>query len=137
MRNRSPKGAGKKDGHSADHYTRLAEDFGFARSGYRAIDEGRPMSRIRFLLQPLSLLIISLIALVIVSGLQLWRHGVFDPIFGPKSATVAKGPKRWMLNGRATRVGDDRVVEIDEPDIDRGPPPPPEGDVVPVQEPKQ
>jgi hypothetical protein len=135
MRNRSPKGESKKDGHSADHYSRLADDFGYVRGAYRAIDEGRPMSRLRFFLQPLSLFIISLVALVLLCGVQLYRMGMFDPIFGPKSATVANGPKRWMLNGKAQRVADDRIVVVDEPDIDRGPTPEPEGDVVPVREP--
>ncbi len=125
MRNRSPKGAGNGKGHSAEHYTRLAEEFGFARSGYRAIDEGRPMSRIRFLLQPLSLFIMSLTALVLVCGIQLWRMGMFDPLFAAKSAVVDKAPKRWLLNGRATRVADDRNVETGEPEAAFSDKPPP------------
>jgi hypothetical protein len=125
MRNRSAKGASEEDGHSADHYTRLAEDFGFARSGYRAIDEGRPMSRIRFLLQPLSLFVMSLTALVLVCGLQLWRMGMFDPLFAAKSAVVDKAPKRWLLNGRATRVSDDRIVPTGEPEAAFSDKPPP------------
>lgn len=134
MAKRAPKGADKKNGRATEHYTRLAEDFGYARRGYRAIDEGRAKSRFRFLLQPLSLFITSLIALVLVCGVQLYRMGMFDAILGPKSATVAKGPKRWMLNGHARRVADDRSVEVDEPDIDRGPPPIEEGVVEPVKD---
>lgn len=125
MRNRSPKGESKKDRHSADHYSRLADDFGYVRGAYRAIDEGRPMSRIRLLLQPLSLFIISLIALVLVCGLQLWRMGMFDPLFAAKSAMVDKAPKRWLLNGRATRVADDRIVQIGEPEAAFSDKPPP------------
>ena len=134
MANRSPKGATKKGSRAAEHYTRLADDFGFARGGYRAIDEGRAMSRMRFFLQPLSLFIMALIALVLLSGVQLYRVGMFDAIFGPKSAAVPAGPKRWLLNGHARRVADDRMVNGDEPDVDRGPPPEPEGVVEPVKD---
>jgi hypothetical protein len=112
MGNRSPKGKGRP----AEHYSSLATEFGYSRGSYRAIDEGRPMSRTRLLLQPLSLFIMSLIALVLVCALQLWRMGTFDPIFGAKSAVIDKSSKRWLLNGRAARVSDDRVVAVDEPD---------------------
>ncbi len=112
MRKRSPKG---KD-QPVEHYTSLAAEFGYSRGSYRSIDEGRPISRIRLLLQPLSLFIMSLMALVLVCALQLWRMGTFDPIFGAKSAVMDKSSKRWLLNGRAARVTDDRVVEVDDPD---------------------
>lgn len=74
------------------------------------------MSRTRFLLQPLSLFILSLLTLVLVCGVQLWRMGTFDGIFGAKSAVVDKSSKRWMLNGRAPRVADDRVAGAEESD---------------------
>ena len=73
-------------------------------------------------MQPLSLFILSLIALVVVSGIQLWRLGMFDSVFGPKSAQVEKGSKRWMASGRSPRPAADAVA-AEEPDIDRGPPP--------------
>jgi hypothetical protein len=106
-----------------EHYTRLADEFGMPRGGhYTASDDGRPMTGARFWLQPVTLFILSLLALVVVGGAQLWRMGLFDPIFGPKSAQMDKGSKRWMANGRSARPAAD-VVEVDEPDIDRGPPP--------------
>ena len=134
MANRSPKGANKKDGGAVEHYTRLADDFGYARGGYRAIDDGRGMSRLRFFLQPLSLFIMALVALVFLCGIQLYRMGTFDAIFGPKSATIAMGERRWQLNGHAKRATDDHVVNMDEPDVDRGPPQAPEGVVEPLKD---
>jgi hypothetical protein len=114
MRKRSPKG---KD-QPVEHYTSLAAEFGYSRGAYRAIDAGRPMSRTRLLLQPLSLFILSLLALVLVCGVQLWRMGTFDVIFGAKSAVVDRSSKRWMLNGRAARIADDRVTGVEAPDTD-------------------
>ncbi len=114
MRNRTPKRANKRGADPAEHYTRLADDFGFSRGAYRAVDDGRPSGHI--LLQPLSLFILSLVALVLVCGVQLWRMGTFDAVFGSQSAVVDKSSKRWMLNGRAARVSDDRVADAEEPD---------------------
>ena len=123
MRNRSLKRDSEPQADPADHYTRLADEFGSPRRGrYTAVDEGRPMTGARFWLQPLTLFILSLLALIVVGGLQLWRMGILDPIFGPKSAIAAKASKRWMANGRAAPVADDRVIDGEEPDIDRGPP---------------
>ena len=113
MRNRTPKRANKRGADPAEHYTRLADDFGFSRGAYRAVDDGRPSGHI--LLQPLSLFILSLLALVLVCGVQLWRMGTFDVIFGNKSAVVDHSSKRWMLNGRSARVADDRVTDVEEP----------------------
>lgn len=123
MRRRSPKRDRDLKPDPTAHYTRLADEFGMPRGGhYTASDNGRPMTGARFWLQPVTLFILSLLALVVVGGTQLWRMGVFDPIFGPKSAQTDKSSKRWMANGRAVRPAAD-VVEVDEPDIDRGPAP--------------
>lgn len=119
MRHRSPNRASSLEADPVEHYTRLAEEFGHPRRGhYRARDEGRPVGPGKLLLQPLSLFIIALMALVIVSGVQLWRVGMFDSIFGSKSAVLDNGPKRWMLNGRAARVPDDRTADADEPEAE-------------------
>ena len=128
MRKRSPQRGRDLKPDPTEHYTRLADEFGMPRGGrYTASDDGRPMTGARFWLQPVTLFILSLLALVVVGGAQLWRIGLFDPIFGPKSAQMEKGSKRWMANGRSARPAAD-VVNVDEPDIDRGPPPEPEDD---------
>ena len=120
---RSPKRASKPKADPPDHYSRLADDFGYTRHGqYRGSDDGRPMTGSRFWLQPLTLFILSLLALVLVCALQLWRMGTFDAVFGARSAQVDPSSKRWMLNGRSARTADDRVRNPQEPDIDRGPP---------------
>lgn len=124
MRKSSPQRARDPKPDPTEHYTRLADEFGMPRGGrYTATDDGRPMTGARFWLQPVTLFILSLLALVVVGGAQLWRMGLFDPIFGAKSAQVEKGSKRWLLNGGSARPAPD-VVNVDEPDVDQGPPPP-------------
>lgn len=123
MRNRGSKRARDLKPDPTEHYTRLADEFGVPRGGhYTASDDGRPLTGARFWLQPVTLFILSLLALVVVGGAQLWRMGLFDPVFGPKSAQVEKGSKRWMVNGRSARPAAE-VVNTEEPDIDRVPPP--------------
>ncbi len=123
MRNHAPKRKSKAKADPANHYSRLADDFGYTRRGqYRGSDAGRLMTGRRFWLQPLTLFILSLLALVLVCGLQLWRMGTFDAVFGPKSAQIDRSSKRWMLNGRSPRAADDHTAKNEEPDIDRGPP---------------
>ncbi len=126
MRNRSDKGTGKR-GHAVEHYTRLAEEFGFSRGPYRTPDDRRTPGGQHMLLQPLSLFIMSLIALVLVCAVQLWRMGTFDSVFGARSAVVEKGSKRWLLGGHARRVRDDRKAAPAKPEaaFDDDPPPPP------------
>ena len=122
MRSRSPKRASDLKPDPAEHYTRLADEFGMPRGGrYTMTDDGRPITGARFWLQPLTLFILSLIALVAVCAVQFWRLGVFDPIFGPKGALVDTSSKRWILNGRSARPA--TVSALAEPDIDRGPAP--------------
>jgi hypothetical protein len=124
MRNRSPKRASELKPDPAAHYNRLADEFGMPRGGtYHARDAGRPMTGRHFWLQPLTLFILSLLALVLVSSLQLWRLGWFSVLFGAKSAEVDRSSKRWLLNGRSARTADDRTLNAPEPDIDRGPAP--------------
>jgi Co/Zn/Cd efflux system component len=116
MRNRSPKRASELEADPVEHYTRLADDFGYSRH-YRSRDDGRQHNSRRLMLEPLSLFIFAVLALLAVIATQMWQWGVFDPIFGSKSAVVDTSSKRWQLNGRAARVADDRVVEVDEPDV--------------------
>jgi hypothetical protein len=121
MRNRSPKRASESKAERAAHYKRLADDYGAPRRGrYTQANEGRPMSGRQFWFQPLTLFILSLIALFFVSMIQLYRFGVFDPIFGPKSATVDTSSKRWQLDGRRAAPADAAPSERDESD---NPPP--------------
>ena len=102
---------------AAEHYTRLAEEFGHARRGYRSVDNGGPGGR-EILWQPLSLFIMALMALIMVCGLQAKRLGMFDFILGSGSAQAPTGSKRWMMNGRAHRVADDRTAAARDPDGD-------------------
>lgn len=94
----------------AGHYARLADDIGHSRKSYRAIDDGKPLSGTMLLLRPLSLFLMSLMALVLLCAIQLWRQGVFSPLFANKGAVVDSSPKSWILNGRAPRVEDDRLA---------------------------
>jgi hypothetical protein len=50
--------------------------------------------------EPSALFCVSLICFMIVYGLRLWENGTFDPIFGPKSALVEKGPVRFAPHNR-------------------------------------
>ncbi len=128
MRIRSPKRARQGKVDRADHYTRMADEFGSPRRGrYTASDDGRPMTGGRFWLQPLTLLILSLLALVLVSGLQLWRLGWFGVWFGEKSAHVDSSSKRWQLDGRKAAPVDPVIT-----DDDRSTPEPEEVDAPPV-----
>ena len=61
------------------------------------------------LMRPLSLFLMSLMALVLLCAIQLWRQGIFSPLFANKGAVVDRSPKSWILNGRAPRVEDDRL----------------------------
>ena len=94
----------------ASHYARLADDIGHSRKSYRAIDDGKPLSGTMLLLRPLSLFLMSLMALVLLCAVQLWRQGVFSPLFANKGAIVDRSPKSWILNGRAPRVEDERLA---------------------------
>ena len=94
----------------ASHYARLADDIGHSRKSYRAVDDGKPLSGTMLLMRPLSLFLISLIALVLLCAIQLWRQGVFLPLFANKGAIVDSSTKSWILNGRAPRVEDNRLV---------------------------
>lgn len=133
MRNRSPKRASESKAERAARFTRLADDYGAPRRGrYTQGNEARPMSGRQFWFQPLTLFILSLIALVLVSTAQLYRFGVFDPIFGPKSATVDPSSKRWQLNGRRAAPVEAAPSERDEADAENGPPAFEEIDAPPV-----
>ena len=94
----------------ASHYARLADDIGHSRKSYRAVDDGKPLSGTMLLLRPLSLFLMSLMALVLLCAIQLWRQGVFSPLFANKGAIVDSSPKSWILNGRAPRVEDERLA---------------------------
>ena len=61
------------------------------------------------LMRPLSLFLMSLMALVLLCAIQLWRQGIFSPLFANKGAVVDRSAKSWILNGRAPRVEDDRL----------------------------
>ena len=68
MRFRLPKRGSKPDAVKAEHYARLGDNFGSPRRGrYINGDEGQPITGGRFWLQPLTLFILSLLALVLVS----------------------------------------------------------------------
>jgi hypothetical protein len=66
MRIRVPKHRRKIGGDPANHYSRLADDIGHNRRSYRAIDDGKPLGAAALLFQPLSLFLISLMALVLL-----------------------------------------------------------------------
>jgi hypothetical protein len=110
MRIRLQKRARDVGADPANHYARLADDMGHARKAYRATDDGKPLSGAMLLMQPLSLFLMSLMALVLLCAIQLWRQGMFPPLFANKGAVVDGAPKNWILNGRARRVEDDRLV---------------------------
>jgi hypothetical protein len=133
MRKRSLKRASEPQSASTEHYARIADDFGRPRRGrYTASDDGAPMTGSRFWFQPVTLFFLSILALLMVSGLQLWRLGWFGVWFGAKSAQVDKSSKRWQLDGRRAAPVDAEVTDIDEPDIDRSPPQFEEIDAPPV-----
>ena len=115
MRNRALIRASELKADPVEHYTRLAEDFGYSRRGYyKAADDGKPMSGGRLMTQPLSLFILSLLALIAVSAAHLWQRGVFDGLFPSTGATVDPASKKWLVNGGAARVPNDRVTDVDE-----------------------
>lgn len=133
MRIRSPKRAREHKADPADQYTRMADEFGTPRRGrYTASDDGGPMTGGRFWLQPLTLFILSLLALVLVSSLQLWRLGWFGVWFGAKSAQVDRSSKRWQLDGRRAAPVDPVITDGDDPGADRSTPEPEEIDAPPV-----
>ena len=110
MRIRLQKRARDVGAEPASHYARLADDIGHSRKSYRAVDDGKPLSGTMLLMRPLSLFLISLMALVLLCAIQLWRQGVFSPLFANKGAIVDSSPKSWILNGRAPRVEDERLA---------------------------
>ena len=133
MRFRLPKRGSKPDAVKAEHYARLGDNFGSPRRGrYINGDEGRSVGGDRFWLQPLTLFILSLLALVLVSGVQLWRLGWFGVWFGAKSAQIDNAPKRWQLDGRKAAPLDPAVPDDDGRGRDSGPPEFEEVDAPPV-----
>jgi hypothetical protein len=133
MRNRSLKRKSEPTVAPVEHYARLADEFGSPRRGrYTAVDEGRPMTGSRFWLQPLTLFILSLLALLLVSSAQLWRLGWFGVWFGAKSAQVDRSSKRWQLDGRKSAPASPMITASEEREVDGGPPADDEEDVVPV-----
>ena len=133
MRFRLSKRGRDRDGVKAEHYARLGENYGSPRRGrYTNIETGQPIAGGRFWLQPLTLFILSLLALVLVSGIQLWRLGWFGVWFGAKSAQVDPSPKRWQLDGRKAAPVDPAVPDDDGRGSDSGPPEFEEVDAPPV-----
>lgn len=133
MRFRLSKRGSDSNAVKAEHYARLGENFGSPRRGrYTNADDGRMMSGGRFWLQPLTLFILSLLALVLVSGVQLWRLGWFGVWFGAKSAQVDNSPKRWQLDGRRASPVDPAVPDDDGRGSDSAPPDFEEVDAPPV-----
>jgi hypothetical protein len=133
MRNRSPKRKSEPEAAPIEHYARLADEFGSPRRGrYTAVDEGRPMTSGRFWLQPLSLFILSLMALMMVSSVHLWRLGWFGYWFGAKSAQVDMSSKRWQLDGRKAAPVDPMITDSEARDVDGGSPAVDEEDAIPV-----
>ncbi len=131
MRFRLPKRGGDPTGAKAEHYARLGENFGSPRRGrYINGDEGGNGGR--FWLQPLTLFILSLLALALVSGVQLWRLGWFGVWFGAKSAQIDQSPKRWQLDGRRAAPVDPAVPDDDGRGSDSAPPDFEEIDAPPV-----
>ena len=92
------------------------------------------MTGARFWFQPVTLLFLSLMVLVLVSSLQLWRLGWFSVWFGAKSAQVDQSSKRWQLDGRRASPVDADITEIEEPDVDQVAPPFEEIDAPPVKD---
>ena len=97
------------------HFDSLAAEFGHKRGVSANRESGRPVGLGTLLLQPLSLFILSVMALAMVLGVKYWRAGAFDHLFAPRGAVVDVAPKRWMLNHGAARVHDDTVGEPDTP----------------------
>lgn len=104
---------------NADHYTRLASEFGMPRGViYTAKHDGRRLTEGSLLREPLALFIIALLTFIVVGTAQLYQIGMFDSVFGPKSAEASAASKRWMQGGRAGRVADDRASSSPEPQPD-------------------
>ena len=115
MRKRALPRASDLQADPVEHYTRLAEEFGHSRRGhYRAADDGKPVSGGRLMTQPLSLFILSLLALILVGTAHLWQRGMFDGLFPSNGATVDPASKRWLMNGGAARVAEKRVADVDD-----------------------
>ncbi len=67
-----------------------------------AHDGGRPVGFWRLMARPSALFCVSLLAFIVVSGVQAWELGVFDPLIGPKGAgPIEAGPVRFAPQERA------------------------------------
>ncbi len=115
MRKRAPQRASDPKADPVEHYTRLAEDFGYSHRGYyKSAHDGKPVSGGRLMTQPLSLFILSLLALIMVGTAHLWQGGVFDGLFPSRGPKVDPASKKWQVNGGAARVAAERVTNVDE-----------------------
>lgn len=67
-----------------------------------AYDEGRAVGFWQLLARPSALFCVSLFAFIVVSGMQMWESGLFDPVIGPKGAeAIESGPIRFAPHERA------------------------------------
>jgi hypothetical protein len=67
-----------------------------------AYDGGRPVGFWRLVARPSGLFCVALMAFLVVSGMQAWQMGLFDPLIGPQGAgPIERGPVRFAPRERA------------------------------------
>jgi hypothetical protein len=92
-----------------------------------AHDGGRAVGFWQLLARPSALFCVSLLAFLVVSGMNLWESGFLDPVFGPKGAgPIEAGPIRFAPHERAAakaytaEPAPEPVAKTDDEDNENG-----------------
>jgi len=85
------------------------------------LDDGRPMGLFGLLMRPLSLFLLSIVALTSLYAFKLWREGWFEQFRQPEVPVVEAPQTSWIAGrGQAPPI-EDRVPEV-KPRPAPGPP---------------
>ena len=104
-----------------DYDVMLRHDLGGRRTNsYRAIDDGGPDSAAALLMRPLSLFLMSCVALAIVLAVWAWQSGFIGQFLPDRGAVTPVERMRWTTGGRERTLRPEeplRVVDHDAPAV--------------------
>jgi hypothetical protein len=104
--------------HQAEYRAMLAKDLGQPVFNRRpSHDNGRPVGLIRLMLRPAGLFGMALMAMLALTGVKMWREGVFDSFRLQHTPTVQVADKSWMLGDRLPPPPPEKIVDPMAPKI--------------------
>jgi hypothetical protein len=111
MRKRNLKSLDADSARRSAYQEMLDSELGRNRRAQGHRDNGRPDSALDLFTRPMALLVLGLIFFGLTFTVLLWRDGAFDKWLGPRSASIGKASKSWIL-GRGVR---DQLEDTDPP----------------------